>query len=81
MVLEVTRMKPRKSYEYVVEQIESAICDGALAPGERLPSEMKLKEMFDTSRGTVREALRVLEQKGLVTVRTGVKGGADQRHL
>lgn len=76
MVLEVTRMKPLKSYEYVVEQIESAICDGALIPGERLPSEMKLKEMFDTSRGTVREALRVLEQKGLVSVRTGVKGGA-----
>jgi len=76
MALEVTRVKPLKSYEYVVEQIESAICDGGLVPGERLPPEMKLKEMFDTSRGTVREALRVLEQKGLVSIRTGVKGGA-----
>lgn len=70
------KMVPVKSYQHVVEQVESAILDGALRQGERLPSEMKLKEMFGTSRGTVREALRVLEQKGLVTIRTGVKGGA-----
>ena len=76
MALEVTRMKPLKSYEHVVEQIQTAICDGSLEPGEKLPPEMKLKEMFDTSRGTVREALRVLEQKGLISIRTGVKGGA-----
>ncbi len=76
MALTVTRMKPQKSYEHVVEQIESAICEGQLKAGERLPSEMKLKEMFDTSRGTVREALRVLEQMGLVGIKTGVKGGA-----
>jgi DNA-binding FadR family transcriptional regulator len=69
-------MAPLKSYQHVVEQIENAICEGTLQQGERLPSELKLKEMFATSRGTVREALRVLEQKGLVSIRTGVKGGA-----
>jgi DNA-binding FadR family transcriptional regulator len=76
MAIAFSSMKPRKSYEHVVEQIQTAICDGNIAPGERLPSEMKLKDMFETSRGTVREALRVLEQKGLVSIRTGVKGGA-----
>jgi DNA-binding FadR family transcriptional regulator len=76
MALHFTKMVPLKSYQHVVEQIQNAICDGTLQQGERLPSEMKLKEMFDTSRGTVREALRVLEQKGLVGIRTGVKGGA-----
>ncbi len=76
MDLNFTRMVPHKSYQHVVEQIENAICEGTLRQGERLPSEMKLKEMFATSRGTVREALRVLEQKGLVSIRTGVKGGA-----
>ncbi|MCG8683855.1 MAG: FadR family transcriptional regulator [Desulfobacterales bacterium] len=76
MGLTVTKMKPKKSYQYVVEQIQSAILNGELETGERLPPEMKLKDMFETSRGTVREALRVLEQKGLISIRTGVKGGA-----
>lgn len=67
---------PVKSYENVVEQIQTAICNGELKTGDRLPSELKLKDIFDTSRGTIREALRVLEQKGLVNIKTGVKGGA-----
>ncbi|WDP88430.1 MAG: FadR family transcriptional regulator [Desulfobacter sp.] len=71
-----TQMVPKKSYEHVVEQIQEAIFEGRIKPGERLPSEMKLKETFNTSRGTIREALRVLEHKGLVAIRTGVKGGA-----
>ena len=76
MGLKFTRMKPKKSYEHVVEQIQEAIFKGDIQAGERLPSEMKLKETFNTSRGTVREALRVLEHKGLVSIKTGVKGGA-----
>ncbi|MBW2589310.1 MAG: FadR family transcriptional regulator [Deltaproteobacteria bacterium] len=68
-------MKKIKSYQNVVDQIQSAICDGSLKDGDKLPSEMKLTKMFDTSRGTIREALRVLEQKGLISVKTGVKGG------
>lgn len=76
MTLNFTRLVPRKSYQHVVEQIQTAICDGDLKQGDRLPSEMGLKETFDTSRGTVREALRVLEQKGLVTIKPGARGGA-----
>lgn len=76
MSLKFRKMKPKKSYQHVVEEIETAIVSGDLGTGDRLPPEMKLKEMFDTSRGTVREALRVLEQKGLVSIKPGVKGGA-----
>ena len=76
MNIQFKKMKPLKSYQHVVEEIQTAICDGSIKEGEKLPSEMKLKEMFDTSRGTIREALRVLEQKGLITIKTGVKGGA-----
>lgn len=76
MTLEFKKIKPLKSYQYVVEEIVTAICDGSIKEGDRLPSEMKLKELFDTSRGTIREALRVLEQKGLIQIKTGVKGGA-----
>lgn len=75
MSLPFTQFVPVKSYQHVVEQIQSAICNEEFKQGDRLPSEMKLKEMFNTSRGTIREALRVLEQKGLIAIKTGVKGG------
>ncbi len=75
MELQFKKMKKIKSYQNVVDQIQSAICNGSLKDGDRLPSEMKLTKMFDTSRGTIREALRVLEQKGLISIKTGVKGG------
>lgn len=63
-------------FQEVVQHIQEAILDGRLAPGTRLPSERQLQEDFAASRGTLREALRVLEQKGLVSIRTGGKGGA-----
>jgi len=70
--------KARQSriYQDVVEQIQDAILEGRLLPGDRLPAERELGEVFGTSRGTLREALRVLEQKGLIEIRLGVGGGA-----
>jgi GntR family transcriptional repressor for pyruvate dehydrogenase complex len=68
--------KQNRVYQDVVGQVEEAIVQGRLAPGSRLPSERELTEIFKASRGTLREALRVLEQKGLITIKTGVKGGA-----
>ena len=76
MTLKFKKYKPGRIFQNVVEQIQQTIMDGTLKPGDTLPSEMKLKEMFETSRGTVREALRVLEQKGLVDIRIGAGGGA-----
>lgn len=49
---------------------------GRLRPGDRLPSERALSEQFDVSRNTVREALRMLEISGLITLRRGASGGA-----
>jgi len=63
-------------FEDVVEQIEEAILQGRLKAGDRLPAERDLKEMLKTSRSTLREALRVLEQKGLIEIRLGTGGGA-----
>lgn len=73
--------KPKQSriFQHVVDEIQSAILDGRIKAGDQLPSEMKLKEMFETSRGSIREALRVLEQKGLIDIKTGVAGGAVVR--
>lgn len=79
MPLGFQKSRTNRIFQDVVDQIEAAIIDGRLQPGELLPAEMKLKEMFHTSRGSIREALRVLEQKGLVAIKTGVTGGARVR--
>lgn len=61
-------------------QIEQAILDGRFKPGDRLPAERDLTEQFRVSRGTLREAYRVLEYAGLVTIRKGTTGGAFVSH-
>lgn len=50
----------------VSEQIREAIMKGDLAPGDQLPPETELVEMFGVSRGTLRESLRMLEEQGLI---------------
>ncbi len=50
--------------------------DHRLAPGDRLPQEPQLIADLGASKGTVREALRVLETQGLIRTRTGPGGGA-----
>lgn len=55
----------------VVEQIEGMIVDGILKEGRKLPSERELAEAMGISRPKLREALQMLEDRGLVTVRHG----------
>ena len=68
--------RQNRIFQDVVDQIQEAILGGTLKPGDMLPPERELKETFAISRGTLREALRVLEQKGLIEIRLGVNGGA-----
>ena len=68
--------KQNRIFQDLVTQIEEAILNGKLKPGDRLPPERGLQEMFETSRGSLREALRVLEEKGLIDIRTGAGGGS-----
>lgn len=68
--------KQNRAFEDVISQIQEAILQGSLKVGDKLPSERQLQEIFKISRGTLREALRALEQKGLITIKTGVRGGA-----
>ena len=68
-------------FQDVVNQIQDAILDGRLKNGDILPPERELKEMFNTSRGTLREALRVLEERGLIEIRLGVGEGSIVKPL
>ena len=68
--------KQTKVFQDVVAQIQEAILDGRLTAGQTLPAERELKETFNISRGTLREALRVLEHKGLIEIKLGVGGGS-----
>ena len=55
----------------IAAQLARRILDGSLAIGDRLPPERSLAESFSASRGTVREALRSLSARGLVSRRVG----------
>jgi GntR family transcriptional repressor for pyruvate dehydrogenase complex len=63
----------------IIDQIKEAIFKKKLAVGEKLPSERQLMEQFETSRVTVREALRNLEYSGILEIRRGNQGGAFVR--
>lgn len=66
---------PQRAYQVVINQLEEVILSGKLEPGDKLPPERELIESLGTSRRTLREAFRVLEQKGLLEIKIGSKGG------
>jgi GntR family transcriptional repressor for pyruvate dehydrogenase complex len=64
-------IQPSKVFERVAEQIEKRILAGELRSGDRLPTERDMAEQFQVSRTAVREAMKILGQKGLVDMRPG----------
>ena len=63
-------------YARIVAQIEQGIADGTLAPGDRLPPERELAATHGVSRMTVRQALQMLESRGLLRRSIGRSGGS-----
>lgn len=59
----------RKLYEYVEEEIGLRLIKGDYKPGDTLPNEEELCTEFGVSRGVIREAVKVLNKKGLVLPR------------
>jgi len=68
---ELSAISKKKLYEEIVAQIRSLIEAGKLRPGDRLPPERELAEIFKVSRHSVREALRSLEQQKVLVSRRG----------
>lgn len=60
-----------RTADAVVDQIEKLILNGVLRVGDRLPGERALAQRFDVSRPILREALKILEERGLLVARHG----------
>jgi DNA-binding FadR family transcriptional regulator len=77
--METSLFKPLKSkrvFEQVSGQIRDLIYSGVFRPGEKLPSERELSIQFHVGRTALREALRVLENEGLIFIKQGSNGGS-----
>ena len=71
-----TSVRVPKTAELVAAHIRRRIVRGELKEGDALPPESALMDEFAISRPTLREAFRILESEGLITVRRGARGGA-----
>ncbi len=76
-------VKNQRISDEILRQIRDAVLSGKFQVGERLPNERALAEQFAASRTSVREALRGLEQTGVIYIKKGINGGvfvADPDH-
>src|SRR5271155_4218401 len=60
----------------IAEVLKDWIAERGLNSGDRLPQERDLIGLFGVSKGTIREALKVLDAQGIIKTRTGPGGGA-----
>lgn len=73
MSIEFEPISHDPAYRLVAQSIEQKIISGEIAVGQVLPSELDLASQLKVNRSTVREAIRLLEQNGLVRRRDGAK--------
>ena len=72
LTVDLDRSSPVPLYFQVSRQIEAAIVDGQLAPGDRLENEISLADRWGLSRPTMRRAIQELVDKGLLVRRRGI---------
>lgn len=69
--MRIDRDVPIPLYYQIAEQVRERIHTGEWQPGDRIPAERELTELFDVSRMTVHQAITHLVQSGVLTVRRG----------
>jgi DNA-binding FadR family transcriptional regulator len=69
------RSRPREKPQQIADELRRLIISGELDEGDSLGHEPDLIERFGVSRPSLREALRILETEGLISVVRGVQGG------
>lgn len=78
-MVQLSPIRVEKGFETLAFIIREQILSGEIPAGDVLPNERALVERSGLSRGSVREALRVLETQGLVSTRLGRNGGRVAR--
>lgn len=68
-------IRPKRAFDEISAEIKRLIFKGILKPGDRLPSETELASQFGVGRQTIREALRLLELSGFISMQKGGVGG------
>ena len=64
-------IKPQRFGDLVAEEVVRSLARGDYAAGDRLPTEPRLQEGFGVSRTVLREALKFVESRGMITIRQG----------
>ncbi len=64
-------MAQQPMYQQIADELRKQIDAGILQPGAQLPTELELRERFDASRNTIRDAIKRLMSQGLVETRPG----------
>ncbi len=72
-------VRRRRVFEDICEQIRTKLARGDYRPGDKLPTERDLAAELGVGRPAVREALRTLENAGVLMLRKGLRGGAFVR--
>src|SRR5215471_10720144 len=70
-VFDTVLLDRQKLNEQIAEKIQLQITDGKLKPGDRLPPERELASLLKVNRATVREAIHLLRERGLVERKNG----------
>lgn len=63
--------KPKTAVEIIIDSIKTLLITKQIRPGDKLPTEIELAESLQISRGSVREAMKILSSFGIVTIKRG----------
>lgn len=78
--LSMSNRRPVKRSEIIARDLADHITDERLPAGTMLPREQEMQEQLGVGRTTLREALRILENRGVLTIKSGPGGGPVVRH-
>lgn len=70
--MSIDREGPVPPYRQIADRLREQIADGSIPPGRRIPSLVQLEQEYGVARDTLRKAVQVLKDEGLVETVTGM---------